>query len=160
MYKNKVISLIIFFLIILLGAFVHKNNNTYRKNNNFEFSNISVNDKRVILFNKKINHGKVLKVVEENLTDDGKKELIVVYKKNKEQNEMVVISDSKGEIYITKPIKAPKENIDIKFKNIDNKGVMEIIVSGSKNGKIGYAVYRLENKNIIDLFGEGMNDCC
>ena len=111
-------------------------------------------------FNEKIKCNKIVKTEDEDLTDDGKKDLIVVYEKNSDQNEMVVIVEGKDGMYMTTPIKAPKENVEIKFKNIDNKGQMEMIVSGSKNGKVGYAIYRLENKKLIDLFGEGMKDCC
>ena len=111
-------------------------------------------------FNKNIKNNKIIKTAEEDLTDNGKKDLIVVYEKTSDQNEMVVVVEGEEGLYTTSPIKAPKESVEIKFKNIDNKGVMEMIVSGSKNGKVGYAIYRLEDKKLIDLFGEGMRDCC
>ncbi len=37
---------------------------------------------------------------------------------------------------------------------------MEVIVSGSKNGNVGYAIYRLEGNEMIDLFGQDMESCC
>jgi len=38
---------------------------------------------------------------------------------------------------------------------------MEVIVSGSKDGNFGYAIFRLIDDTIFkDLFGEGMEDCC
>ncbi|EPZ60013.1 hypothetical protein H477_0846 [[Clostridium] sordellii ATCC 9714] len=70
-----------------------------------------------------------------------------------------IISDG-DKVYMTKPILAPQEDVVIEFKNIDNKGQMELILSGSKNGNVGYAIYRLEKDKLIDLFGEGMNSCC
>ena len=42
----------------------------------------------------------------------------------------------------------------------DDKDEIELVLSGSKNGNVGYAIYRLENKKLVDLFGEGMNACC
>jgi len=37
---------------------------------------------------------------------------------------------------------------------------MEFIVQGSKGNKTGFAVFRIENNQLVDLFGEGMEDCC
>ncbi|MDO7204722.1 Cys-Cys-COOH (seleno)protein SaoC [Paraclostridium bifermentans] len=70
-----------------------------------------------------------------------------------------VISDNEN-VYMTEPIRAPIDDILIEFKDIDDKNEMELILSGSKNGNVGYAIYRLENKKLVDLFGEGMNACC
>ena len=73
---------------------------------------------------------------------------------------MVGIISDESQMYMTKPILAPKEDVTIEFKNIDNKDKMELILSGSKNGNVGYAIYRLEGDKFTDLFGEGMNSCC
>jgi len=61
---------------------------------------------------------------------------------------------------MTDPITAPVEDQAITFKDIDSKGVMEIMISGSKNKKFGYAIYRLEGNKLEDLFGENMESCC
>ena len=37
---------------------------------------------------------------------------------------------------------------------------MEFIVSGEKNGAAGYAIYRMIDGAPVDLFGDGMEDCC
>ncbi len=62
---------------------------------------------------------------------------------------MVVVVSDKNSHYITKPIPAPIENQTITFKNIDDKAPIEVIVSGSKNGNVGYAIYRVEGKNLL-----------
>ena len=44
---------------------------------------------------------------------------------------------------------------------IDDKDNIEFIISGSKNGNYGYAIYRLkEDLEIRDLFSEDMDNCC
>lgn len=37
---------------------------------------------------------------------------------------------------------------------------MEFLITGDKNGEVGYAVFRIIDGQITDLFGEGMEDCC
>lgn len=48
----------------------------------------------------------------------------------------------------------------IQFKNIDEEAEMEFIVSGEKDGAAGYAIYRMIDGQPMDLFGDGMEDCC
>ena len=102
----------------------------------------------------------IITCAEEDLNNDGKKDLVVIYKKSNNSNEMVVVVSDKNSHYITKPIPAPIENQTITFKNIDDKAPIEVIVSGSKNGNVGYAIYRVEGKKFVDLFGEDMDKCC
>ncbi|MCC0631501.1 Cys-Cys-COOH (seleno)protein SaoC [Clostridioides sp. ZZV15-6388] len=102
----------------------------------------------------------IITCAEEDLNNDGKKDLVVIYKKGNNSNEMVVVVSDKDGHYITKPIPAPIENQTITFKNIDEKPPIEVIVSGSKNGNVGYAIYRVEGKKLVDLFGEDMDKCC
>ena len=84
---------------------------------------------------------------------------MVVYKEDN-NNQMVVIINGKENMYMTAPIPAPKEDVVIEFKNIDDKEPIEVVISGSKNGNVGYGIYRLENKRLLNLFGEGMEACC
>lgn len=160
MKKKSIVIAFITVSVILVGSFIYKNNRESDSSALNESIYSSGSDERMDFFNKNIKNNKIIKTAEEDLTDNGKKDLIVVYEKTSDQNEMVVVVEGEEGIYTTSPIKAPKESVEIKFKNIDNKGVMEMIVSGSKNGKVGYAIYRLEDKKLIDLFGEGMRDCC
>lgn len=160
MKKKSIVIAFITVSVILAGSFIYKNNRESDSSALNESIYSSGSDERMDFFNKNIKNNKIIKTAEEDLTDNGKKDLIVVYEKTSDQNEMVVVVEGEEGLYTTSPIKAPKESVEIKFKNIDNKGVMEMIVSGSKKGKVGYAIYRLEDKKLIDLFGEGMRDCC
>ncbi len=73
---------------------------------------------------------------------------------------MRVILNAGGTYTITNDVPAPVSNQIITFKDIDEKLPMEFIVQGMKGTKIGYAVYRIEQGKLVDLFGEGMEDCC
>lgn len=98
---------------------------------------------------------------EEDVTDDGCKDLVVIYKKEELTRTVVVIDSGDGENYeFTEPIPGPIENQKIQFKNIDKEGEIEFIITGEKNGAVGYAIYRMIDGVPKDLFGEGMEDCC
>ncbi|MCC5425445.1 Cys-Cys-COOH (seleno)protein SaoC, partial [Clostridium botulinum] len=79
---------------------------------------------------------------------------------NNDKNSMVVVLSDKEKYKITNEVSAPIENQKIEFKDIDKKPPIEFVVSGSKNGSFGYAIYRIEKGKIINLFGEDMKDCC
>ena len=104
---------------------------------------------------------KVIKCGYEDVTDDGIKDLVVIYNVKAGKNGMkVVVGSEDGKYNITGEVPAPADDQDIQFKNIDEKGEVELIISGSKNGNVGYAIFRIENMEIINIFGEGMEDCC
>ncbi len=156
MNSKRVVKILIVVILIVIGAFIYKNNNKKEVIN----SGYDNSDKRIEMFKSKYKKAKILKTAEENLTTDDNKDLVIVFNDSEEANYMVTVVDDGNNIYITPKTRAPRENIEIKFKDIDNKKPMEAIVSGSKNGNTGYAIYRIENKKMIDLFGEGMRDCC
>lgn len=100
---------------------------------------------------------------EEDLTDDGLKELVVIYHNPEEAviNWMVaLISREDGGYDITEPTRAPIENQAIRFFNMDKEGELEFVLTGEKDGEIGYAIYRIIDGELINLFGEAMEDCC
>ncbi|AHM57423.1 putative lipoprotein [Peptoclostridium acidaminophilum DSM 3953] len=97
----------------------------------------------------------------EDITSDGSKDLIVIFENEKDKKQMcAVIAEENEKHQLTEPIPAPAENQKIQFKDIDEKDELEFIVSGSKNGSVGYAIYRIIDNRMINLFGEGMEDCC
>ncbi|GLI55065.1 hypothetical protein PM10SUCC1_05800 [Propionigenium maris DSM 9537] len=101
---------------------------------------------------------RVILTKEGDITDDGIGDLIIIYEVSKSEKRMVVVLG--GSERLTSSVKAPVERQSIKLKNIDEKAQMEFIVSGYKGSKLGYAIYRIEDNRIIDLFGEGMDECC
>jgi len=104
----------------------------------------------------------VLLACEEDLTNDGVKDLVVVYRREagKQSVDLVVAVDyGDGSYWFTEPIPAPVENQKIKFKNIDEKDEIEFILQGQKGSKVGYGVFRMVEGVPVNLFGEGMEDC-
>lgn len=155
MKLKKILIILLLIIVFIFGI------NTYRKEKQKQEVKLpDVNKEYLDYFKKNVKYEKILTYTQQDINDDKVDDLLVVYKKGENHNEMVGVISDKENIYMTAPIRAPIDDISIEFKNIDDKGEMELILSGSKNGNVGYAIYRLENKKLIDLFGEGMNSCC
>jgi hypothetical protein len=102
----------------------------------------------------------VLKYAQADLDNDGKDDLVVIYQIAKEQNQMCIIRHQGGKFVETNAVPAPVSDQLILFRNIDGKPPLEFIVQGRKGAKAGYAIFRIEEGKLTDLFGEGMDDCC
>lgn len=117
----------------------------------------------LLYFNQEMPGREVFLACEEDLTDDGLKDLVVVYHNPEEGviNWMVaLINRGDGTYDITPPTRAPIENQAIRFFNMDKAGEMEFVLTGEKEGEVGYAIYRIIDGELINLFGEDMEDCC
>lgn len=95
-----------------------------------------------------------------DINNDGQQDLIVIYRDTPATNKMIAIWEEEGTVVISEPTPAPVENCRLEWKDIDKKEPIELIVSGSKGVNVGYAIYRWENGEFINVFGEGMEDCC
>jgi hypothetical protein len=102
----------------------------------------------------------ILKYAQTDLDNDNREDLIVIYRATKAENRMCVIRQQETGFVESNSVPAPVSDQTIRFKNIDNKPPMEFIVQGRKGSKIGYAIFRVEEGTLTNLFGEGMNDCC
>ena len=153
--KTKKLGVIIFIGIFIIGGII------YSQDKNKEIEGLPSVDKSLLsYFEENAKFDEIISYGEEDINEDKRKDLVIVYKKDNESNEMVVIINEKDNIYMTNPTPAPKEDLLIEFKNIDDKEPLEVVISGSKNGNVGYGIYRLENKKLLNLFGEGMEACC
>lgn len=103
---------------------------------------------------------KVLKFARADVNNTGNEDRVVIYQDTKDKNMMVVVFDEEGKLKCSNNVPAPVTNQMIQFKDIDKEPPLEFIVSGVKGANYGYAIFRLEAGNLIDLFGEGMEDCC
>lgn len=117
----------------------------------------------LLYFEKEMPGREIFLACEEDLTDDGLKDLVVVYHNPEEGviNWMVaLVNQGDGTYEITPPTRAPIENQAIRFFNMDKAGEMEFVLTGEKDGEVGYAIYRIIDGELINLFGEDMEDCC
>ena len=124
------------------------------------YISIDSNNDLLNYFKETHKNNKVLKVAEWDVNGDDSKDLVIIYNISKDKNGMVIVLKTKAGFKISNEVSAPIYNQKIEFKDIDKKSPMEIIVSGSKNNKVGYAIFRLEDMKLKDLFGDGMKDCC
>jgi hypothetical protein len=116
----------------------------------------------------------VLVACEEDLTDDGLKDLVVIFATTEDDEHVgsenlgrhkhirltVAVDSGDGKVYqFTDPIPAPVENQKIQFQNIDKKDEIEFVLQGQKDNKVGYGIFRVVEGETVNLFGEGMEDC-
>lgn len=153
--KHKKIIIACGVIVLLVGSAI------YSKEKSNQNTSLPYVDKVMLdFFKENIKYEEIITYSQDDINEDNKDDLVVVYRKDKKSNEMVVVINNGSEIYTTTPIIAPKEDVIIEFKNIDDKNQKELIISGSKNGSVGYAIYRLEDNLLINLFAEGMESCC
>ena len=95
-----------------------------------------------------------------DINNDGREDLIVIYQDTADTNKMVAIWEEEGNVITSEPTPAPQENYRLEWRDIDKKPPTELVVSGSKGVNVGYAIYRWENGDFLNLFGDGMEDCC
>ena len=95
-----------------------------------------------------------------DINNDGQDDLIVIYKDTSVTNKMIAIWEEEGRTVVSEPTPAPVENYRLEWRDIDDKPPIELIVSGSKGANMGYAIYRWQEGEFVNLFGEGMEGCC
>lgn len=84
-------------------------------------------------FQEKFTDAEVILACEEDLSDDGRKDLVVIYQTGKLTRMVVVIDKGEEKPYkFTEPVPGPVENQKIQFKNIDEEDQIEFIISGEK----------------------------
>lgn len=162
----KVISFILVLSTILVLMFFVRQKllfkaNEYLENDNFDFAkNVDEKNPLLKMFCGKFPKREVILACEDDINGDKKNDLVVISRLNDEIETIALVSDGENKYLTTKPILAPKENQLIKFINVDKSGPNEVLITGEKKGQVGYAIYRYDNGTLIDIFGEGMEDCC
>lgn len=118
------------------------------------------NSQAMAFFMKTVADQSVLTFTVEHFNEDELEDAVVVYQNEEGHKRFVVVYSEDGTYKMSEERPAPVENQKIVNKNIDDEPPMEFIISGSKNGHYGYSIFRLDGGTVVDLFGEGMEDCC
>lgn len=102
----------------------------------------------------------ILKYAEADINSDGRQDLLLIYRLNKDENRMCLMVNGANAIIESNSLPAPVSDQSVRFKDIDNKPPLEFIVQGRKGAMVGYAIFRFEDGVLLDLFGEGFESCC
>lgn len=168
MNKKRInIKIILYFLLIIVSVVIlsyvretlHKNAKKYIEDNSIFAKNVSDDNILKKEFEKKFPERKIIIACEEDITGDSVKDLVVISSYG-DLIETIALIDNKTNYIFTEPIPAPRENQMIKFFNMDKDNITEVLITGEKKGQVGYAIYRYIDEKLIDIFGEGMEDCC
>jgi hypothetical protein len=155
--KKKIKVLLITLIVFSLGLFIYIEDNRQKL---IDFG-VDYDNELLLHFKENFPDNEVIKCGYEDLNGDGIKDLLVIYNVSRRKNEMLVVIDYGDSYKFSESTPAPLDNQKIEFKDIDKTPPMEVIVSGSKDGNFGYAIFRLiDDTTFKDLFGEGMEDCC
>ncbi len=100
--------------------------------------------------------------LEADITSDGQNELIVIHSSQEEKNKMslCVLKQDNAGLFRSNVLPAPVENQKITTRDIDGKPPLEFIIMGSKGIYSGFAIYRMLDGVLINIFDDGMDDCC
>ena len=120
---------------------------------------VAEDDPLLAFFKEERPDHEVLLACSEDVTDDGHDDLVVICRHDGLTRSCAVLW-GEGGCVITEEIPAPIENQRIRFFNMDHEGEMEFLITGEKRGEVGYAIYRIIDGEMVDLFGDGMEACC
>jgi hypothetical protein len=98
-----------------------------------------------------------------DLTGDGLDDVIILFREDLQANMCwmcVAVGQSGGGWMSTEAVRAPVENQKIRVFDMDQESPLEYVITGEKDGRIGYAIYRLIDGALTDLFVEDMDECC
>lgn len=151
--------LMLFFAVLTVGAC--SDPDTQAAGDQKDFNADVLAENRMMQFFAGNHQGQtILKYAQADLDNDGKEDLIVIFRVGSGQNQMSVIYRQDGNFMETNAVPAPVSDQVIQFRDIDEKPPVEFILQGRKGAKVGYAIFRVEDGKLSDLFGEGMQDCC
>lgn len=156
--KKLITKFSIVLFIILAGFIFSKNNNKLMEKERTNKIENNINKDVILLFNTTFNSSIIL-AKEMDVNKDGNTESFIIYKNNN-KTWLTVGYRLEGQIMFSQPIPAPMEGQEIIFNDYDKDGIIEFIVSGYKEDKLGYGVYKFLNFKVIDIFSEGMKECC
>ncbi|MFV0438884.1 MAG: Cys-Cys-COOH (seleno)protein SaoC [Desulfopila sp.] len=126
-----------------------------------DFTAAALSENEMLQFFSRRHPGQtILKYAQADLDNDNRDDLIVIYRLSPQRNEMSIIHFPQDRPTETNAVPAPVTDQIIQFRDIDDKPPLEFILQGRKGAKVGYAIFRIEEGQLVDLFGEGMEDCC
>ena len=153
---EKKIKFLIVVVSLIGGFFFSKKNSEKLKFQ--EKIEITKNIEMISEFRKNLS-GKVILAKEMDVDMDGNLESFIIYRENGKV--WLTIGYNLGQKTVfTEAVPAPVEGQELSFNDFDGDGEIEFIVSGYKEEKVGYGVFKFSNCKIIDIFAEGMKECC
>ena len=93
------------------------------------------------------------------LSAGGGEDAVVIYRSGSKCY-LVAVLDLPGGFQVTDPLPAPVSDQQITVGDVQDKNPNEIIVSGEKNGAYGYAIYSLDQNQLLIIYSAGMDQCC
>jgi hypothetical protein len=112
------------------------------------------------IFREQYPDQEIVLTLEGDCNDDGITDLIVVYKEDATKNKQATVYSRESKFFLTQPIPAPYEDCKLTWKNVDERPPCELLVSGRRGIKFGFAILRFEKGQWVNIFGDSMQECC
>jgi hypothetical protein len=157
--RHRLIGLVFMMVVLLAAGCADENSPAVGDQKTFTPAMLREN-KMLRFFADAHPEAAILKFAKADLDADGREDIIVIYRDRAVGNRMCVIRTGGSAWVETNAVAAPVSDQMIQLRDIDAKPPLEFIVQGRKGAKVGYAIFRVENGRLVDVFGEGMQDCC
>lgn len=95
-----------------------------------------------------------------DINADNRPDTIIIYQLPNGSFQLQAVLDLSSGYQLTGILPAPLSNQKLSFLNFDNKPPTEILVSGENGSAVGLGIFRLENNEFVNVFGEDYNACC
>ncbi|MEG1682529.1 MAG: Cys-Cys-COOH (seleno)protein SaoC [Oscillospiraceae bacterium] len=115
----------------------------------------------LLWYQEQFSEKEILLACNADINGDSREDLVVITRAEQGAAEAVaLLAEEAGGYTVTAPIPAPQQHQKMRFFNMDKEPELEFLMTGDKNGMVGYAVYQVTEGALTNLFGEGMEDCC
>ena len=91
---------------------------------------------------------------------DNRPDTIIIYQVPDGSCQLLAVLGLSSGYSLSGTIQAPMENQKVSFLDFDSKPPTEILVSGENGDAVGLGIFRLENNEFVNVFGEDYNACC
>jgi hypothetical protein len=103
---------------------------------------------------------KVILAVSGDINADNRPDTIIVYQLPGGNCQFQAVLDLASGYSLTGTLPAPLENQKVSFIDFDSKPPTEIFVSGENGNNVGMGIFRLENNEFVNVFGDDYDACC
>jgi ABC-type glycerol-3-phosphate transport system substrate-binding protein len=91
---------------------------------------------------------------------DNRADTMIVYSVPDGHCELLAVLDLTDGYHLSGTIPAPMEKQKLSFLDFDSKPPTEILISGENGSAVGLGIFRLENNEFVNVFGEDYSACC
>ena len=114
----------------------------------------------IAFWQKQFPADKYILSVSGDVNADNRPDTLIIYQVPDGYCQLLAVLDLSSGYSVSGTIPAPMEKQKVSFLDFDSKPPTEILVSGENGSAVGLGIFRLENNEFVNVFGEDYNACC